>query len=191
MKRTTIFIMFYLSAISFNYAQEVALKQIESKHFKNLYKVNSVLYRSEQPSKKGFKDIDSIGVKTILNLRRRWNNKKKAKDFNFNLVHQPIKTKALNKDDILNALLVIQNSEQPVLVHCWHGSDRTGTIIAAYRMVVENWSKELAIEEFQNDNLGYHFKMYPHLLILLKNLDVEKLQNRLNDAVDETKKPDE
>ncbi|QNK77942.1 dual specificity protein phosphatase family protein [Winogradskyella sp. PAMC22761] len=191
MKRTALFIIFCINAINFNYAQVETLKQIESNHFNNLYQVNSILYRSEQPSKKGFKDIDSIGVKTVLNLRRRWNNKKKSKDFNFNLVHQPIKTKQLNEDDILNALNVIQNSEQPVLVHCWHGSDRTGTIIAAYRMVIENWSKELAIEEFKNENLGYHFKMYPHLLILLKNLDIEKLQNNLNKTEVETKKPDE
>lgn len=160
-------------------AQEASLTKITSKHFKNLYKVNDVLYRSEQPSKKGFKEVELIGVKTILNLRRLRNNTKKAKDFNFNLVHHPIKTKKLNEEDILAALRVIKNAEQPVLVHCWHGSDRTGTIIAAYRMVVDNWTKEQAIKEFQIENLGYHYNMYPHLLVLLKNLDILKLKNQL------------
>mgnify|MGYP003635017643 CR=1 FL=1 len=180
MKKILIVIVFCIGVINYNYAQEGRLKKVESKYFKNLYQVNNVLYRSEQPSKKGFKEVELMGVKTILNLRRLRNNKKKAKDFNFRLVHHPIKTKQLNEEDILNALSVIQNSEQPILVHCWHGSDRTGTIIAAYRMVIDNWSKEQAIEEFQEDSLGYHYKMYPNLLVLLKNLDIQKLKNQLN-----------
>jgi protein tyrosine/serine phosphatase len=179
MKKLLIAIVFFIGVVNANYSQEVALKKVASKHFNNLYKINDVLYRSEQPSKKGFKQIELIGVKTILNLRRLRNNTKKAKGFNFNLVHHPIKTKQLNESDILKALKVIQNSEKPVLVHCWHGSDRTGTIIAAYRMVIDNWSKEQAIKEFQKDNLGYHYNMYPQLLVLLKNLDVEKLKGQL------------
>ena len=179
MKKLFIVIVFCIGAVNANYSQESSLTKVTSKHFKNLYKINDVLYRSEQPSKKGFKDLELIGVKTILNLRRLRNNKKKAKDFNFNLVHHPIKTKQLNENDIIEALKVIQNSEQPVLVHCWHGSDRTGTIIAAYRILIDNWSKEQAIKEFRKEALGYHFKMYPQLLVLLKNLDIPKLKGQL------------
>ena len=179
MKRIVLVLVFCIGAVNANFSQEMALKKVSSTHFKNLYKVNDALYRSEQPSKKGFKEIEKIGVKTVLNLRRLRNNKRKAKDFNFNLVHHPIKTKQLNENDILKALQVIKNSKQPVLVHCWHGSDRTGTIIAAYRIVIENWSKKKAIEEFRKDNLGYHYNMYPNLLVLLKNLDVEKIKKEL------------
>ncbi|WP_111707639.1 dual specificity protein phosphatase family protein [Lutibacter citreus] len=180
MRKLLTVVVFCFGIMNCSYAQELTLKKVESKHFKNLYKVNEVLYRSEQPSKKGFKEVELIGVKTILNLRRLKNNIKKAKDFNFNLVHHPIKTKLLNENDILKALSVIKNSDQPVLVHCWHGSDRTGTIIAAYRMVVDNWSKEQAIKEFRKDNLGYHYKMYPNLLVLLKNLNINKMKIDLN-----------
>lgn len=179
MKKLILAIIICLCTIHYNYTQEPLLKKIDSKHFKNLYKINDVLYRAEQPSKKGFKEMELIGVKSILNLRRLRNNKKKAKDFNFNLVHYPIKTKVLNEEDIFNALHVIKNAEKPVLVHCWHGSDRTGTIVAAYRMVIENWSKEEAIKEFQLENLGYHYKMYPNLLVLLNNLDIQKMKSRL------------
>jgi len=179
MRKLIIVIVVCIGGVNYNYAQEVRLQKVATNHFKNLYKLNDALYRSEQPNKKGFKEIELIGVKTILNLRRLRDNTKKAKDFNFNLVHYPIKTKALNEEDIYNALRIIKNAEQPVLVHCWHGSDRTGTIIAAYRMVIENWSKEDAIHEFQLDHLGYHYKMYPNLLVLLNTLDVEKMKNRL------------
>jgi len=180
MKTTLCILIFYITTVNYNYAQIVPLKEVASKHFKNLYKVNNSLYRSEQPSKNGFKALELIGVKTILNLRRLKDDNKKAKHFNFKLIHQPIKTKALNENDILEALRVIQNSEPPVLVHCWHGSDRTGTIIAAYRMVVENWTKAQAIDEFQRDELGYHHNMYPQLLELLKGLDIQSVKDKLN-----------
>ena len=180
MKKVVIAIVFCIGVLNNNYAQVVPLQKVESKHFKNLYQINDVLYRAEQPSKKGFKEMEAKGVKTILNLRRLRNNKKKAEGFNFKLIHQPIKTKLLNEDDILNALRVIQNSKLPVLVHCWHGSDRTGTIIAAYRILIDNWTKEEAISEFIQEDLGYHDNMYPNLLVLLKNLDVEKLRSELN-----------
>jgi protein tyrosine/serine phosphatase len=179
MRKLLIAIVFCIGVVNVSYSQANTLTKVASKQFKNLYKINDVLYRSEQPSKKGFKEIELIGVKTVLNLRRLRNNKKKAKDFNFNLVHHPIKTKELNESDILKALKIIKNSEHPVLVHCWHGSDRTGTIIAAYRLVFDNWSKKQAINEFQKENLGYHYNMYPQLLVLLKNLDVKKIKRQL------------
>ena len=188
MKNLTITILFFIGIMNFNYAQNDTIKQIRGADFKNLYQVNEKLYRSEQPSKIGFNMLEEMGIKTILNLRRRWSNKRKAKGFDFKLIHQPIKTKQLNEDDILNALRVIQSAEQPVLVHCWHGSDRTGTIIAAYRMVIQNWTKASAIEEFQNENLGYHESWYPNLLILLKNLEIETLQDKLNETNDDIKK---
>ena len=179
MKKITLLVLLCLGIVHTHNGQETPLKKVASKHFKNLYKINDGLYRAEQPSKKGIKEIELMGVKTVLNLRRLRNNTKKAADFNFNLVHHSIKTKQLNEEDILNALRVIKNAKEPILVHCWHGSDRTGTIIAAYRMVMDNWSKEQAIKEFLIDDLGYHKHRYPNLLVLLRNLDIQKMKKKL------------
>jgi protein tyrosine/serine phosphatase len=179
MQKLLIALMLCVGMVNTIYPQQGSLEKIDSKHFKNLYKVDNDLYRSEQPSKKGFQEIESLGVKTILNFRRLWDNTKKAKNFNFNLVNLPLKAKLLNEDDIVKALSIIQNSEKPVLVHCWHGSDRTGAIVAAYRILFDNWSKENAIAEFRIKDLGYHYKMYPNLEVLLQNLDVEKIKIEL------------
>ncbi len=160
-------------------AQQSNFEKLNSKYFKNLYKISDDLYRAEQPSKKGFKELEALGIKTILNLRRLRNDNRKAKATNLKLEHISIKTKILDEDDIIQALKIIQNEEQPVLVHCWHGSDRTGTIIAAYRMVIQNWTKEDAITEFRYKPFGYHERMYPNLLVLLQNLDVEEIQEQL------------
>lgn len=179
MRKLLIAIILCVAVGNTTYSQQESLKKIDSKYFKNLYKVDDDLYRSEQPSKKGFRDVELLGVKTVLNFRRLWDNTKKAKDFNFNLVNHPLKAKLLDESSIIDVLNIIQNSEKPILIHCWHGSDRTGAIVAAYRIVFDNWSKEDAIAEFKIKDLGYHYKMYPNLEVLLKNLDIEKIKSEL------------
>ena len=44
----------------------------------------------------------------------------------------------------------------PFFVHCQHGSDRTGVCIAAYRIVVQGWTKQDAIREMTGGNYGFH-----------------------------------
>ena len=179
MKKIGLLIIICLGFVQINYSQQKSFEKVESKYFKNMYKINNVLYRAEQPSKKGFLELEATGFKTILNLRRLKNNTKKAKRTHLKLEHIPIKTKELNEEEIVQVLKIIEKAEQPILVHCWYGSDRTGTIIAAYRIIVENWSKKDAITEFTNEVFGYHKKRYPNLLKLLKNLDVDAIKKQL------------
>jgi hypothetical protein len=35
-------------------------QKIDSNHFKRLYQINDSIYRSEQPSKKGFKELEEL-----------------------------------------------------------------------------------------------------------------------------------
>lgn len=39
-------------------AQQESLEKVESKYFKNLYQLNDSIYRSEQPSRKGFQELE-------------------------------------------------------------------------------------------------------------------------------------
>jgi protein tyrosine/serine phosphatase len=41
----------------------------------------------------------------------------------------------------------IEALDKPVLVHCEHGEDRTGLIVAAYRVRVSGWDKSKAMAE--------------------------------------------
>ncbi|MBD1259040.1 tyrosine-protein phosphatase [Maribacter polysiphoniae] len=160
-------------------AQQNDVQKIDSRNFKNLYRLNDSLYRSEQPSKKGFEYLESLDVKTVLNLRRSDKNGRKAGGTSLHLVNLPLKAGKLTEDQIVLALKAIQVAESPVLVHCWHGSDRTGAIIAAYRIVFENWTKEKAIAELRNKFFGYHEKMYPNVVTLLQNLNIGRIKKDL------------
>ncbi|MUU77473.1 phosphatase domain-containing putative toxin [Winogradskyella endarachnes] len=185
MNKLTLIVLFI---ISYGYSQDDTEKQelktdnyttVNSKYFNNLYCINDSLFRSEQPSKMGFKELENSGVKTIINLRRLRNDIKKAQNTDLQLEHIPLATKFIQEEDVIEVLQRVQNAEKPVLIHCWHGSDRTGVMIAAYRIIVENWTKEDAINEFKIKEFGYHKNRYPNLVELLENLNVEHIKKEL------------
>ncbi len=152
---------------------------LNSKSFKNLYKINDSVFRSEQPSKKGFKELELAGIETIISFRRLRNDSTKARGTDLELIHLPLQTKKIEQSDIITALKVIHKAPKPLLIHCWHGSDRTGVVAAAYRIVFENWSKKKAIAEFKQKEYGYHERWYPHLIGILENLDTIAVKQEL------------
>lgn len=162
-----------------SHAQQNDFEKIGSTNFKRLYRLNDSMFRSEQPSKKGFKELESLGVKTVLNLRRQKKDARKVVGTELQVVNLPLKAAELDETKIITVLKAIRVAESPVLIHCWHGSDRTGAIAAAYRMVFERWPKEKAIAEFRYREFGYHEKMYPNLVTLLLNLDIARIQKEI------------
>lgn len=145
------------------------------KNVKNLHKVDDQLYRSGQPQKKGMRELNKFGVKTIVNLRNVIDDKQEIKGTALKQVRLPMRAKNISYQNIIDALCAIENAEKPVLVHCLHGSDRTGCVVAAYRMT-HGWTKEQAIAEFKNEKFGYNSKLFPNIEKLLLKLDVEKLK---------------
>ena len=179
MKKISLISMVCLLNFGLSIAQDLDSLEINSKHFKNISQINDSLYRSEQPSKKGFKALESAGIETIINFRRFRNDSSKARGTDLDLVHLPMRTAKLEEADIVEALKAINLAQKPILIHCWHGSDRTGVVVAAYRIVFEDWSKEKAIAEFRKKEFGYHEKWYPHLVGILENLDAETIRQKL------------
>lgn len=148
--------------------------------FTNLYKVNDSLYRCEQPNKQGFVLLDSIGVKTIINLRQRKTDNHKISKTSLTLVNVPMNAWTISYKDIIAGVKAIKNSKKPALVHCKHGADRTGAIVAVYRIIYCNWTKENAINEFRYGGFHYHEKSFPNILRLLETIDLEQVKKDLN-----------
>jgi len=177
---TRVFILFFFLFSFYGLCQNTSLKKIEAYGFKRLYQLNDSVYRSEQPSSKRFQQLQDLGIKTSISFRRKKDDRKKAKGTKLELVHIPLKTKGLNENDLIKALKAIQNAKKPVLVHCWHGSDRTGAIMAAYRVVFEDWSKKKAIQELRRVELGYHENWYPNVIDLISGLNVNRIRKELS-----------
>jgi len=151
----------------------------------NLYRVNASLYRSAQPSRAGFAFLESrpslaIGdppINTVVSLR--------ALNDDFSLVEgssvlrlEQISFKTWHPEDkdVVKFLRIATTPALlPVLVHCRHGSDRTGTMVAVYRIVVEGWSKAEATDEMINGGFGFH-PMWKNLPRYIEALDVDAIR---------------
>ncbi len=46
----------------------------------------------------------------------------------------------------------------PILVHCLHGNDRTGIVIAAYRILINGWT----VEKAKNEMYAHGFHRFPY-----------------------------
>lgn len=144
----------------------------------NFHKVDEGLYRSGQPTKSDFKELEKFGITSVLNLRNHHSDNDEAKGTKIKLYRIKMNAGSLTEEDLLVAIKVIKNRQGPLLVHCWHGSDRTGAVIAMYRILYQNWTKEKAIDELVNGGYGYH-KYYGNIPELIKNIDVENFKKRL------------
>ena len=148
----------------------------------NLYKVSDGLYRGAQPEAEGFKELKKLGVKTVLSLRSSRSDRKLLEGAGLDYVNIRMRPWDAEYDEVKEALKIITDaSKQPVFVHCRRGADRTGAVIAAWRLVADGWTKEEAIEEMTKGPFGFH-KIWRGLPKFIRNLDVEKLQKQLDMA---------
>lgn len=149
---------------------------------RNFNAVDSILYRSAQLKAREFKALEQEGFTTVINLRRYWKDNRKVSKSNIQPIHVPVKTTRMSESDLVQIFKVIATARAKgkVLIHCWHGSDRTGTVIALYRIIYHGWSKEDALNEMINGGYGYH-SYFDNLPQLIRSLDIEQFKRRVFD----------
>ncbi len=151
-------------------------KPIKMAGVPNLHKINNGLYRSAQPDAKGFKNLKKLGIKTIINLRSFHSNDDEIGKLKFNRVHMYVKAWHPEEKEAVRFLKIVTNPRyQPVLVHCQHGADRTGTMCALYRIAVQGWTKKQAIEEMTKGGYNYH-SVWKNLIEWINKQNIKKLK---------------
>ena len=155
------------------WAQPIALKGVP-----NLYKVSKTLYRSAQPSKAGMKNLKSIGIVTIVNLRSFHSDRDEIGSMGLGYEHIYIKAWHPEEEDVIKFLKFVANHKRtPILVHCQHGADRTGAMCAIYRVAVEEWTKEEAIREMKKGGYGFH-GIWENLVLWINSLDIHNIRKK-------------
>jgi len=146
----------------------------------NFHKVSDTLYRSAQPTSIGMKNLKSMGIKTIVNLRSFHSDKDEIGKIEFTCEHIYMKAWHPEEKEIIRFLKIITNTNQtPVLVHCMHGADRTGTLCAIYRIFIQNWTKKAAITEMTKGDFNFH-KIWKNLPKWINNLDINDIKEKSN-----------
>jgi len=151
---------------------------IESTEVGNWHQVSAQLYRSAQPSPAGFAEIKQRGIRSVLNLRALHDDDDEADGLGLELYRVPMYAFSLNEDKVVEALRIIHRAPKPILVHCLHGADRTGTIVALYRILFQHWSRDAAIREMTSDQYGFH-ALFGNLVDFIRGSDLNKLREKV------------
>jgi protein tyrosine/serine phosphatase len=143
----------------------------------NFAKVSEVLYRGAQPTAEGFAQLKKMGIKTIINLRSLHSDRSKLEGTGLQYVHITAEAWNPEEEDVLKFLKIALNpAHQPVFVHCKCGADRTGMMVAIYRMLEQGWNLEKVFKEM--DNFGRH-PVFSEINDYLKKLDPKTLPGKL------------
>ncbi len=150
---------------------------IEAKGVPNLFKVCESLYRSAQPTAEGMRELKERGIVTVINLRSFHSDREEIG--NTGLAYEHIYMKAWHperKEAVRFLQIVTDPKRTPVLVHCQQGADRTGTMIALYRIAVQGWSREHAIREMTKGGFGFN-EIWVNLPDWIRDLDVDSIRS--------------
>lgn len=148
----------------------------------NFHVVHEYLLRGGEPSESGLKQLQSLGVKTIIDLRapseERFNEKKTAGQLGMRYLNLPMTSaapttkqvevfdKAVSQAQSQTAKTGEQSQDDSasghypgaVFVHCAHGSDRTGCMVGIWRVTHDQWSYQKAYEEMRKYYFGPKYK---------------------------------
>ncbi len=150
----------------------------------NTYQVSETLYRGAQPTPDGFRTLQRLGVRSIVNLRLNHSDLDELHASGVGpgaFAYEHIRMAAWDADEaeVLAFLRIATTpSRTPVFVHCEYGSDRTGTMVAAYRVVVQGWSKDAAIRELRDGPYGFHW-IWQGLPRFIERMDVARYRKEL------------
>jgi uncharacterized protein (TIGR01244 family) len=142
----------------------------------NLHQVSPTLYRSAQPTDAGMLRLREFGITTVVNLRSFHSDRAATRAAGLDYEHLYLKAWHPEHHEAVAFLrFATDPARQPLLVHCQHGADRTGAMVALYRVAVEGWTMDEAIREMTNGGYRYH-AIWKNLPRWLERQDIDQLR---------------
>ena len=138
----------------------------------NAGNVNGTLYRGAQPHDSSYADLQKLGMNIVVDFRGESDEvsaeKKAVESLGMKFVNLPWNGASLpTRDQILTFFTLLRdNPDKKIFLHCQYGADRTGVMVALYRIAVDHWTSEQAIAEMKD--FHYHSFMLPHLAKYVK-----------------------
>jgi protein tyrosine/serine phosphatase len=142
---------------------------------RNAGKVSDSLFRGAQPHLSNLVELKKLGIVTIVDLRSesphtRDEERAHAHSLGIHFVSIPVGGFSTPTSTQLAEFFALfrQTPAQKIFVHCQFGEDRTGVLVAAYRIAFDHWSSDQALSEMQA--FGFHPFWHPSMVTFVRTL---------------------
>ncbi len=165
-----------LAVVALTAGAEVAWCQTgkEIRGVSNFGRVTDTLYRGGQPDLDGLRALQAMGVGIVVNFRDERGEmaaeKRQVESLGMKYVgipwsghDEPSSAQVVEFLDLIRA-----NPKAKIFVHCKHGADRTGVMVAAYRVAVDHKPVAEAVSEMHQ--FHYDWFWLPQLERYVKSL---------------------
>jgi len=131
----------------------------------NVGRVAPGIFRGSQPERDGYATLKRLGIRTVIDLRTTESEKTAVEAAGMKAVAVPIIMSRKGLREKVDRVVALMNdpANQPVFVHCRHGQDRTGIVVAAYRMKMQGWplaDAEAEMQVFGFNDIWVNFKSF-------------------------------
>jgi protein tyrosine/serine phosphatase len=148
-------------------SEVVAAEKITVPGVSNVARVSSTLYRGGQPSPWAFGELKKLGIDIVVDLRnnrediRAEKERVDAQGLTFVSIPWNAEMNPSRENVIAFFTTLRDNPGKKIFVHCQRGADRTGVMIALYRIVYDHWTTNQAVAEMTAFHYWNH--LLPHL----------------------------
>ncbi len=152
----------------YNFPQDANPTPITSQDVCNFHQVDAGLYRGGRPHPSAYPKLVGLGIRTIISLEgpepanqehgmidefnRLLSPAQKIDFLSFPISPTEIDETGVSDERLRQLFQQIRDARRPIFIHCFHGKDRTGAIVALYRMRMNQLSQKEAYRE------AFHYK---------------------------------
>lgn len=146
--------------------QSEVLPKLERAIF-NFHEVEPGFYRSGQLPVEAYPYLKKLGIKTVVNFIHQKKEAAEEKEglasFGIDTIWIPWSGFDFPKDEDVEKFLSATRDtpKRPILVHCRRGAERTGLMVACWRIAEKGWSAEQAFQEMKVNR--FRWFLYGHL----------------------------
>ncbi len=139
----------------------------------NFGQVTPLLFRGGQPTSEGYRELKQMGVDTVISFRHEKGEntleRRAVEALGMRFVNLPWRAWDNPTDDEVGRFftLLAASPQRKVYVHCQQGRDRTGAMVALYRIAVDHWCPASAVAEMRAYH--YHHFFFPQLETYVEN----------------------
>jgi len=133
----------------------------------NFGRISAHVYRGAQPTVEAYPSLKAIGIDTVVRLSTGEEfiagERERVESLGMQFVSLPWRAADVPTDAQVRAFLDLFRAQpaHTIFVHCREGADRTGVMIALYRIAIDRFTAEQAVAEMKAFHYRYFF--HPHL----------------------------